>query len=217
MSTARENILSRIRNAEKKATGVSSAINNIKSQDTLSEHELIEKFSKELLLVSGEFHLMKNIEETAEIISKILIESSINSIYITGEDLCTAISSKIDKKTNRITFDDIGQNDFKNSIAGIPASLVRASYAIADTGTLAFIYDDCGNTLPHFLPECIFAVIEKSRLLPDQVELFEKVSPDEAKNMVFVTGPSRTADIEKVLVLGAHGPKRLIVLMMENE
>ncbi len=39
----------------------------------------------------------------------------------------------------------------------------------------------------------------------------------ERKNMVFVAGPSRTADIEKVLVLGAHGPRKLLVILIDSE
>ena len=40
----------------------------------------------------------------------------------------------------------------------------------------------------------------------------KKVDIERAKNMVFVTGPSRTADIEKTLVLGAHGPRRVTII-----
>jgi L-lactate dehydrogenase complex protein LldG len=40
--------------------------------------------------------------------------------------------------------------------------------------------------------------------------------PDRRGEFVFVTGPSRTADIEKILILGVHGPKRLIVVLIEE-
>jgi len=58
--------------------------------------------------------------------------------------------------------------------------------------------------------------MERKQLIFKQFELFKHINPDKAKNMVFMAGPSRTADIEKVLVLGTHGPRRLIVIMMDE-
>jgi L-lactate dehydrogenase complex protein LldG len=56
--------------------------------------------------------------------------------------------------------------------------------------------------------------VKRENLLENQFELFHKIDFEKAKNMVFVTGPSRTADIEKTLVLGAHGPRRVTVILI---
>jgi L-lactate dehydrogenase complex protein LldG len=56
-------------------------------------------------------------------------------------------------------------------------------------------------------------------MVPDLTAAFEHVKKRYGKNlpsfMSFITGPSRTGDIERILVLGAHGPKRLTVLLID--
>jgi len=93
---------------------------------------------------------------------------------------------------------------------------VAASYAISDTGSLVFLYDESQTSLPHFLSDCVFVVIKQEQVIANQFELFSILPAEKARNMVFVAGPSRTADIEKVLILGAHGPSRLIVMMLKD-
>jgi hypothetical protein len=57
-------------------------------------------------------------------------------------------------------------------------------------------------------------VIQGDKVVASQFELFGKIPPADARDMFMVAGPSRTADIEKVLVLGAHGPRRLVVIFI---
>jgi len=77
-------------------------------------------------------------------------------------------------------------------------------------------FDRLDSTLPHFLPDVIIAFVYKDQLLANHFELFDKIDPDAAKNMTLITGPSRTADIEKILILGAHGPRRLVVIFIDQ-
>ena len=100
-------------------------------------------------------------------------------------------------------------------MSSVRLALVEASYAVADIGSLVFPYDDTGTSLPHFLAECIIALVHTKNILANQFDLLKNLPLNKAKNMVLVTGPSRTADIEKVLILGAHGPKQLVVIMYD--
>jgi L-lactate dehydrogenase complex protein LldG len=104
----------------------------------------------------------------------------------------------------------------KNELAETKISIVHPSFALADTGSLVFIYDECCTSLPHFLCETTFAIVNSNQIVANQFVFFDKINSEKSKNMVFITGPSRTADIEKVLVLGAHGPRKLVVLMIED-
>ena len=123
---------------------------------------------------------------------------------------------EIDLEFTYISATDLKGNHRKDELAKIPVALVKASFAVADIGSLIFPYDENGTSLPHFLSDCVIALVERSQLLSNQFELLKKIDIEKSKNMVFVAGPSRTADIEKVLVLGAHGPRRLIVIVIDG-
>ncbi len=69
-------------------------------------------------------------------------------------------------------------------------------------------------------PPCHIVVAYASQLVPDLKDAFKQLKARYGTNLPSmisaVTGPSRTADIEKTLVLGAHGPKELIVFLLEG-
>ena len=107
----------------------------------------------------------------------------------------------------------------KNNISGIASaniSVVAAAYLIAETGTAVLVSSpDQPRTLA-LLPETVFILAETPQLLLDMESVISHLKTHKAftgaSSITFVTGPSRTADIEKTLVRGVHGPKRLIVI-----
>lgn len=227
MSTGRETIFNRLREAVQIPSRPSSSPENlderIRESLKIVTHgdgeALIEQFRKELELVSGEFYRIDGPNEAVAILAEIMKQSGVDRIAVTGEEICQTISGGLIEKNPSVEWIqalELSYPERKNRLALIQVALVEASYAIADTGSLVFPYDDTKTSLPHFLSDCIVAVVSQKNLVVNQFELFEKLSPDKAKNMVLVTGPSRTADIEKVLILGAHGPRRLIVIMINQ-
>jgi L-lactate dehydrogenase complex protein LldG len=71
-----------------------------------------------------------------------------------------------------------------------------------------------------YLPPACIAIAKTGRLFEHMPAAWDEIAPraaeaDRRGEFVFITGPSRTADIEKILILGVHGPKRLIVLLVD--
>jgi L-lactate dehydrogenase complex protein LldG len=60
------------------------------------------------------------------------------------------------------------------------------------------------------------AVIGTERILADMGSVLEKLRPEQINYISFITGPSRTADIERVLTIGVHGPERLIIVVVDE-
>jgi L-lactate dehydrogenase complex protein LldG len=92
--------------------------------------------------------------------------------------------------------------------------------AIAETGTLMLLSGPDTPASTHLLPETHVAVVPASRVLRHYEDAFARVreergAPPRAMNLV--SGPSRTGDIEQTIVLGAHGPYRVHVLIVEGE
>ena len=192
---------------------------SIKSITPESNKDLWDQFKKEIELVAGAFYKTESINASAEIIIKFLTESKISRVGISNEEICLKTALKIKEIESGLKIISPSQFDHaerKKEYAVTEAAVVNPSFAIADTGTLVFTLKGAGTSYPHFLCDNIFALIDESRIVPNQFELFRRLRREEMKEMFFVTGPSRTADIEKILVLGAHGPRNLTVLMSEN-
>jgi len=98
------------------------------------------------------------------------------------------------------------------------AALAFAPYGIAETGTLVYASSPATPASWHFRPGLEIAVIGASDILPrweDVLARLRKAGPLPS-TLNLVTGPSRTGDIEQTLELGAHGPKALIILIVED-
>ncbi len=90
--------------------------------------------------------------------------------------------------------------------------------AIAETGTLALLSGPETPASMALLPETHVAVVAKSRIVAHMEDVFallrhERGEPPRALN--FISGPSRTGDIEQTIVLGAHGPYRVHLVIVD--
>lgn len=92
----------------------------------------------------------------------------------------------------------------------------QMDWALADTGTLAQDATAIDKRLVSTLPFIHIALVATSSLLPDMPALLTSVAPHQAAYIALVTGPSRTADIERVLTIGVHGPERLIIIFVDQ-
>lgn len=109
-----------------------------------------------------------------------------------------------------------GPGELRDRAAAADIGITSADYALADTGTLVLLSSPREARLISLLPPEHIAVLPCSRLLTGLDELFTLV-PDPAaaaSSMVLITGPSRTADIEQILVRGVHGPGRITAVLV---
>lgn len=100
-------------------------------------------------------------------------------------------------------------------------SLTAAFAGIAETGTLMLHSGPEGPTTLNFLPENHIVVLKASQLVGAYEEAWDRLRDSRADDSLprtvnLVTGPSRTGDIEQTIQLGAHGPKRLHILLVED-
>lgn len=97
--------------------------------------------------------------------------------------------------------------------------ITSADYALAETGTLVMIASPEEARLVSLLPPVHIAVVPSKRLLTGLDELYTMKSKpaDITSSMVFITGPSRSADIEMILVRGVHGPRVVHVIFVDED
>lgn len=91
--------------------------------------------------------------------------------------------------------------------------------AIAELGTLVQLNDDVDGRIVGTMSEDYFGIVKGSGIVPTYDDMFDILAGlSEMPNYVgFVTGPSRTADIECVSTVGVHGPLRLTAIVIEDE
>jgi L-lactate dehydrogenase complex protein LldG len=102
-------------------------------------------------------------------------------------------------------------------------SVTPAFAAIAETGTLMLVSGpDTPSTL-NFLPDSHVVVLKASDIVGPYEDALDRVrargatATDLPRTINFITGPSRTGDIEQTIQLGAHGPRRLHILLVEGD
>jgi L-lactate dehydrogenase complex protein LldG len=112
------------------------------------------------------------------------------------------------------------REDLRDHLAGIDIGFTIADFGIAETGAL--VIDSCSEDvrLATMISKVLVAVLPASRIRKTSDDLEEDLrnrfgsSPN---HHVFITGASRTADIERVLALGIHGPLELHILVLEDD
>ena len=98
------------------------------------------------------------------------------------------------------------------------AALAIALFAVAETGTLVYASAPGAPSSWHFRPGLEIALVSACNILPQLEDVFARLRKGGAiaSTVNFVTGPSRTGDIEQTLELGAHGPKVLSILVVKE-
>jgi L-lactate dehydrogenase complex protein LldG len=92
----------------------------------------------------------------------------------------------------------------------------QMDWAMADTGTLVQDAAGVDQRLVATLPPIHLAVLGTERILADLGAVLGRIRPEQTNYISFITGPSRTADIERVLTIGAHGPERLVIVAIDG-
>ncbi len=97
-------------------------------------------------------------------------------------------------------------------------SLTPCFAAVAETGTLMLLSGPETPTTLNFLPDTHIAVVRADQVVATYEDGWDRLRADRAlpRAVNFITGPSRTGDIEQRIVLGAHGPRRLHIVVVED-
>lgn len=176
---------------------------------------LAQRFSEELQAVAGEAIRCSSVEEAQRRLTHLLDELECPTVGVLDRPLCRQLTAAWPERVSWPPAEATARD-----LSDLKASLLEADYLVADTGTCMIA---CGTTHERLLcylpPVCIVAA-RTSQLREHLPAAWREIAPRTAAaelrgEFVFVTGPSRTADIEKILILGVHGPKRLLVLLID--
>ena len=93
---------------------------------------------------------------------------------------------------------------------------IRGSLGVAENGAIWVEETFMGNRILPFIAQELVLVLREEELVPTMHDAYQRIRINEEGFGVFIAGPSKTADIEQSLVIGAHGPVALIVLILKS-
>jgi len=110
----------------------------------------------------------------------------------------------------------VEEPELRSLCAVVDFGITSADYGLADTGSLVMLSSRAEARMISLLPPAHVAVLPKELMLTGLDELFTTVPlpAEAASSMVLITGPSRTADIEQILIRGVHGPGEIHVIVV---
>ena len=209
-STQREKILKKVRNALIRKTNNPFPNPDFESPVYMEMNDPLEVvFAEEFIKVSGKFVYCESEQEFTDNLKILMIENNWENVFC------------IEEKVKQILLD--GQIPFlfeNDELLDIKVGVTLCEYLIARHGSIMISSkQQCGRRLIVYPPVHII-VAYISQLVPNLIHALNGIKQkygDKLPSLISViTGPSRTADIEKTLVLGAHGPKDIYVFLIDD-
>jgi L-lactate dehydrogenase complex protein LldG len=218
LSSARERILSAIHEAvpanERQAAAPVSGDDGLLATAPSSVAEMSASFFSEVQSLGGTVTIVDGEAACADAIRDYVRQRGVSPIVVQSSPLAKTIGSLL------AGLDVVEANEVASGeVERASLSLLEAVALLADTGSAVVVATNRQDRLLPYLPRACLVVSETRRLQPSLsssvLALIEEASRTGAGGeAVIVTGPSRTADIEKVLVLGAHGPADLAIFLI---
>jgi L-lactate dehydrogenase complex protein LldG len=106
-------------------------------------------------------------------------------------------------------------NDDPHTLANVELTLVKAHFGVAENSALWVTDDLLGQRVATFIPQYLAIIVNKKDIVATMHQAYDRIGNQEYGFGTFIAGPSKTADIEQSLVLGAHGARGLTVFIMD--
>ena len=181
-------------------------------------NDLIISFQQRLASVGGESYFTNRLEQAAEIIAA--HPALTNRQVVVAPDFAVSQPWQAILPLLRDKGIEIREAGSPASVADAPAGLSGAELAIAETGSVLLAENALEARVVGMLTLTHFVLVHEGTLFPKledagkKLQDLTKVGSDQRHYISLVTGPSRTADIERTLTIGVQGPKALCIIIV---
>lgn len=222
MSTARREIFTRLKSVLDIKQDHSTRVQNAEQRIGAAVPNLIPArgraegptravmFEAEAKFAQAEVHKLVNIEAVADKVRILCEDAQMKALKIAPHPQLLALD-----------WHDLNV-EFGPGAGSDHVGLSRAYAGVAETGTLVMVSGPTSPSTLNFLPDVHIVVIHTEDIVANYEQVWSKLrleatpdAPVMPRTVNWITGPSRTADIEQTLLLGAHGPRKLIILLID--
>lgn len=175
--------------------------------------ELARQFRSELEALGGEVRFVRDVGGLPEAVAGFFAERGLTTAAAASSLRVRGALAQLGQE-RWFAADGAG----KHRIEAADCAVIEAQSLLADTGSLLVIASTYGERLLPYLPRTCIAIADADRLYAHMADAamapaFEAARAGACGEACIITGPSRSADIEKTLVLGAHGPQAVVVFL----
>lgn len=163
--------------------------------------DVVQKYMEVLTGIGGRVYIVNNHEE---IISKIKEDFAGVRRVVSFEEAFAAIAEAPDTNSDPHLLEDVD------------VCIMSAPLAVAENSAVWISDNEMPVRVLPFIAQSLVTVIFKSSIVPTMHDAYSIIADKEYGFATFIAGPSKTADIEQSLVLGAHGPKTMTVFIMND-
>nr|WP_315211785.1 LUD domain-containing protein [uncultured Flavobacterium sp.] len=166
----------------------------------LEAFDVLEKYKTVLQGIGGDFVEVKDYDSVINFVKK---------NYATEKRMITTIPALAEiAETDWF-------NDDPHTLENVELTLVEAHFGVAENSALWVTDDLLGQRVAPFITQYLAIIVHKKDIVATMHQAYDRIRNQEYGFGTFIAGPSKTADIEQSLVLGAHGARGLIVFLME--
>ena len=180
-----------------------------------TREESLQILRENLGRLRAEFHRLPDTTAAAEFVARLARDRGWQRVALHGHPLVEAATATLPCTRQRV---DAGGFD-KDALEACDAGITACEALVAQTGSILVSSATCGGRSLSVLPHVHLVVASVDQIvatLGDALELVRSRHAGRIPSMLsFITGPSRTGDIERILVLGAHGPRELLLLLVD--
>ena len=133
-----------------------------------------------------------------------------HAIYASASVICSNVAG-----VGRVTR-DLAQVPDPHDLCDVDFAVIRGEFAVAENGAVWIDGNDLALRSVLFLCQHLAFVVPADQIIHNMAEAYHRLGTLDPGFGVFVSGPSKTADIEQSLVIGAHGARSLTVYLLKN-
>jgi len=170
---------------------------------------LLETFQESLEQVGAKCTFVEGESEAGHRLREIIKDLSASEILVSDSELVHRI-------VNAAELDAL-EDASRDELFAMEVGVTSAQWAIAETGTLVLESGSERHRLVSLVPPVHVCIIRASSIRQSMAESLELVNPDANPTITFITGASRTSDIELTLAIGVHGPGELYVIVIKDQ
>jgi L-lactate dehydrogenase complex protein LldG len=197
------------------AHGVDVSARDGQSATVTFEGTVVERFRQALEAVAGRCFVVKDEAEAAGALRQIAEQRSSRRVAVSDSPLVSRVMGLAALPA------EVLENAAAEDLFDCDLGVTSAQWGVAETGTLVLESDAERHRLASLVPSAHVAIIEAGQVRQTLGEVLrainERGEEGLSRAITFITGPSRTSDIELTLAIGVHGPAELYVVIVEGE